>query len=143
MFAFNLLRVALAHGMRRCGQGSFIDASSICIEVLQAKGLQELPQLDKDFIRATTKGVREDYLTQMINRMPQPPLVRFALYETPHLIDLSGLHAPYFDRDRLRTTPRHDAGVDLGQPGGVFLIPASPSWAQRAEHGQYHGSPSH
>ena len=122
MFAFNLLRVALAHGMRRCGQGSFIDASSICIEVLQAKGLQELPQLDKDFIRATTKGVREDYLTQMINRMPQPPLVRFALYETPHLIDLSGFDASHFDRDRLRTTPLHDACVDPGQPGGFFLI---------------------
>jgi len=122
MFAFNLLRVALAHGMRRCGQGSFIDASSICIEVLQAKGLQELPQLDKDFIRATTKGVREDYLTQMINRMPQPPLVRFALYETPHLIDLSGFDASHFDRDHLRTTPLHDACVHLGQPGGFFLI---------------------
>jgi hypothetical protein len=122
MFAFNLLRVALAHGMSRCGQVSFIDASSICIEVLQAKGLQELPQLDKDFIRATTKGVREDYPTQMINRMPQPSLVRFAADKTPHLIDLRGLHAPYFDRDRVRTTPLHHAFVDLGQPGGFFLI---------------------
>jgi hypothetical protein len=58
----------------------------------------------------------------MINRMPQPPLVRFALYETPHLIDLSGFDASHFDRDRLRTTPLHDACVHLGQPGGFFLI---------------------
>ena len=108
--------------MSCCGQGSFIDASSLCIAVRQATGLQKLLQLDKDFIRATTKGVREDYLTQMINRMPQPALVRFAADKTPHLIDLRGLHAPYFDCDRLRTTPLHDACVDLGQPGGFFLI---------------------
>jgi len=142
MFAFNLLRVALAHGMRRCGQGSFIDASSICIEVLQAKGLQELPQLDKDFIRATTKGVREDYPTQMINGMPQPPLVRFAFDKTPHLIHLGGLHAPHFDRDRVRTTPFHHAAVDLGQPDGFFLIPAARDWTRRARLEHYRESPS-
>ena len=122
MFAFNLLRVSFANGMHRRGEMPLVDASPIRVEVLQAKGLQELPQLDKDFIRATTKGVREDYLTQMINRMPQPPLVRFALYETPHLIDLSGFDASHFDRDHLRTTPLHDACVHLGQPGGFFLI---------------------
>ena len=129
--------------MRRRGQGPFLDTSSIRVEVLQAKGLQELLQLDKDCIRTTPEGIRENSPTPMINRMPQPSLVRFAADKTPPLSDLRGLHAPSFDRDRLRTTPRHDAGVDLGQPGGVFLIPASPSWAQRAEHGQYHGSPSH
>ena len=122
MCAFDLLGVAFANSMRRCRQVPRIDSRPIHVEVLQAKGLQELPQLDKDFIRATTKGVREDYLTQMINRMPQPPLVRFALYETPHLIDLSGFDAPHFDRDRLRTTTLHNARVDLGQTGGFFLI---------------------
>ena len=143
MFAFNLLGVGFANGMRRRGQVSFIDASSIRVEVLQAKGLQELLQLDTDCIRTTPEGIRENSPTQMLKRLPQPALVRFAADNTPPLSDLRGLHAPSFARDRLRTTPRHDAGVDLGQPGGVFLLPASPSWAQRAEHGQSHGSPSH
>jgi hypothetical protein len=125
MFAFNLLRVGFANGMRSRGQVPFIDPSPIRIAVLQAKRLQELPQLDKDCIRATTKGVRENYPTQMINRMPQPPLVRFAFDKTPHFIHLRGLHAPYFDCDRVRTTPLHDAVVDLGQPDGFFLIRAA------------------
>ena len=142
-FAFDLLGVGFATGMRSRGQGPFIDPSSIRVAVLPATGLQALRQLDTDCIRTTPEGIRENYPTQMINRMPQPALVRFAADNTPPLIDLRGLHAPYFDRDRLRTTPLHDAGVDLGQPGGFFLIPASPYWAQRAEHGQYHGSHSH
>ena len=79
----------------------------------QATGLQKLLQLDKDFIRAPTKGGREDYPTQMINRRPQPALVRFAADNTPPLIYLRGLHAPDFARDRVRTTPLHHAGVDL------------------------------
>ena len=108
--------------MRSRGQVPFIDPSSIRVEVLQAKGLEQLLQLDKDLIRTTPEGIRQDYATQMINRMPQPAPVRFAADKTPHLIDLRGLHAPYFDCDRLRTTPLHDAGVDLGQPGGFFLI---------------------
>ena len=141
-FAFDLLAVGFATGMRSRGQGPFIDPSSIRVAVLQATGLQELLQLDKDCIRTTPEGIRENSPTQMLKRLPQPALVRFAADNTPPLIHLRGLHAPDFDRDRLRTTPRHDAGVDLGQPGGVFLLPASPSWAQRAEHGQYHGSHS-
>jgi len=143
VFALDLLGVGFANGMRSRGQVPFIDTSSIRVEVLQAKGLEQLLQLDKDFIRTTPEGIRQDYATQMINRMPQPAPVRFAADKTPHLIDFRGLHAPYFDRDRLRTTPLHDACVDLGQPGGFFLIPASPYWAQRAGRGQYHGSHSH
>ena len=62
----------------------------------------------------------------MINRMPQPALVGFASHKTPHLIDLRGFHAPHFDRDRVRTTPLHDACVDLGEAGRFFLIPSAP-----------------
>lgn len=122
MFAFDLLGVAFANGMRNGRQMPLIDPSSIRVEVLQAKGLEQLLQFAKDGIRAPPKRIRQHHATQVINGMPQPPLVRFALYETPHLIDLSGFDASHFDRDRLRTTPLHDAGVDLGQPGGFFLI---------------------
>jgi hypothetical protein len=143
VFAFDLLRVGFANGMHSRGEMPFIDPSPIRIEVLQAKGLQEFLQLDKHRIRATSECVRQDYATQMVNRVPQPPLVRFAADKTPHLIDLRGFDAPYFDRDRLRTTAFHDAGVDLGKTGGFFLIPASPYWAQRVGRGQYRGSHSH
>ena len=62
----------------------------------------------------------------MINRMPQPALVRFAFDKTPHLIHLRGLHAPHFDRDRVRTTPLHHACVDRGEADRFFLIPSAP-----------------
>ena len=143
VFAFNLLGVGLANGRRRRGQVPFIDPSPIRIEVLQAKGLEQLLQFDKDGIRAPPKRIRQHHATQVINGMPQPPLVRFAFDKTPHLIHLGGLHAPHFDRDRVRTTPFHHAAVDLGQPDGFFLIPAARYWTRRARHAQYRESHSH
>jgi hypothetical protein len=96
MFTFDLLRVALTHGMSRGGQVPFIDSGPISI-----KG---------------TPG-------QMINHVPEPPLLRFAPHKTPHFIDLRGFHAANFDGHRVRTTPFHYAGVDLGEAGRFFLIP--------------------
>jgi|SwirhirootsSR3_FD_contig_51_9319396_length_550_multi_3_in_0_out_0_2 hypothetical protein len=59
----------------------------------------------------------------MINRVPEPPLLRFVPHTTPHFIDLRGFHAANFDGHRVRTTPFHYAGVDLGEAGRFFLIP--------------------
>ncbi len=98
MFAFDLLRAGFANGMRSCGEMPVIDPSPIRVEVLQAKGLQELLQLDKHPIRTTPECLRQDHATQMVNRMPQPPLVRFAAHKTPHFIDLRGCDASHFDR---------------------------------------------
>lgn len=70
MFACDLLRVGFATGMRRRGEVPLIDPSPIRGEVLQAKGLQELPQLEKDFIRATPERIRQHHPTQMVNGMP-------------------------------------------------------------------------
>ena len=96
MFAFDLLRVALAHGMSRGGQVPFIDSGPISI-----KG---------------TPG-------QMINHVPEPPLLRFAPHKTPHFIDLRRFHAPHFDRDRVRTTTLHHACVHPCEAGCFFLTP--------------------
>ncbi len=123
MFTFDLLRVAFANGMSRGGEVALIDSGRIRVEVLQAKGLEQLLQLDENRIRATAKRIRQDYATQMVNRVPQPALMGFAPHKTPHFIDLRCLHAPHFDRDRVRTTALHYAGVDLGEAGRFFLIP--------------------
>ena len=129
--------------MRRCRQVPRIDFRPIRVDVLQATGLEQLLQLDEDSIRTTPEGIRENYPTQMINRMPQPALGGLALHDTPPLIDLSGFDAPHFDRDRLRTTALHDARVDLGQSGGFFLIREARYWTRHAGRGQYRGSRSH
>jgi len=142
VFAFELLGVGFANGMRSHGQVPSVDSRPIRIEVFQAKGLEQLLQFDKDCIRTTPQRLRQDHASHMINGMPQPPLVRFAFDKTPHFIHLRGFHASHFDRDRLRTTPFHHAGVDLGQPDGFFLIPAARYWTRRVERGQYRESHS-
>ena len=70
MFAFDLLDVGLANGMRSRGQVPFIDPSPIRLEVLQAKGLEQLLQFDKDCIRTPPKRIRQHHATQVINGMP-------------------------------------------------------------------------
>ena len=113
MFAFNLLRVAFAHGVSSRWKVTVVDSGRIGIKVLQPKRLQHLLQLDTDPIRATAERLRQDHTTQGINRMPHPALMRFAPHETPHLLHLCRLHAAHFNPRRLWTTPLHHAGVDL------------------------------
>ena len=126
MLGFDLLGIALAHRMSSRRQVTFIDPRPIRVEVLQAKGLEQLLQLDKDRIRATPERIRQAHPTQMITRMPPPALVGFPLHETPPFLHLRGFHAPHFDRARLWTAALHDAGVDLGEAGRFFLIRALP-----------------
>ena len=128
MLAFNLLRVDFAHGVGGSGKMTLIDASRVRVEVHQAKRFQQLLQLDTDCIRSTAKRLRSDYATQMVNRMPQPALVRFALHETPHLIDLCRFYATDLYGYRVGTAPRHDDCIDLGEPRGFFLVRQSQSW---------------
>ena len=123
MFAFDLLGGGFVKGMRSRGQVPSLDPSPIRIEVLPAKGLEQLLQFDKDCLRATPEGIRQHDATDIVNRMPQPPLVRFALDKTPHFVYLRGFYAAYFDHDRVRTTPFHHAGVDLRETDRFFLIP--------------------
>ena len=128
MLAFNLLRVDFAHGVGGSGKMTLIDASRVRVEVHQAKRLQQLLQLDKDCIRSTAKRIRKDYATQMVNRMPQPALLRFAMYETPHLIHLRSLYATDLYGHRVRPAPFHDGRIDLGELAGLFLVPQLRSW---------------
>src|SRR5262245_49099970 len=101
MFAFNLPRMEFARSMTSRWKVLVIDSGRIGIKGLEPKRLQQLLQLDKAPIRSTAERIRQDYPTQMINRMPQPAPVRFALHETPPLIHFCGLHSARFDRNRI------------------------------------------
>src|SRR5713101_3428157 len=57
----------------------------------------------------------------MINRVPQPPLVRLAPDKTPHLIHFGALHAPHLYCDRLRTAPLDNGLVDRLERPGLFF----------------------
>src|SRR5262245_48183337 len=58
---------------------------------------------------------------EVINRVPQPPLMGFAPHETPHLIDLCCLHAVHFDRDCLRTASLPNPCVHRRERGSLFF----------------------
>jgi len=121
MFAFNLLRVDFAHAVTGSRQMALIDSRSIRGEPNNAKGLEHGVQLLKDSIRAGPQNIRQDYAGEVINRVPQPALVRFTAHKTPHLIHFGPLHAPYLYRDR-RGTAAFDHGlVDVLQGWGLFF----------------------
>jgi hypothetical protein len=105
MFAFNLLGVNFTNRVSGGRKMAGVDARRICIEVDQAKRREQLLQLDEHRIRSTPKRIGEDHASQMVNCMPQPALLRFALHKTPHLIDLRGLHTTDFNHNRIGTTP--------------------------------------
>jgi hypothetical protein len=121
MFAFNLLGVDFADGMRGGGEVAVVDSRRIGVEVHQAKRLEHLFQLYKNLIGSAPKHIRQDHSSQMINRMPQPALVGFAPDKTPHLIDLGRFHAADFYRDRVGTAPLHDDFIDGGEGTSLFF----------------------
>jgi len=123
MFAFDLLRVALAHRVRSNGQRALIDSGRIGVKVLQPKRLEYPLQLDTDCIGATPNRIGQDHPAQMVNGMPQPSLVRFAADKTPHLIHCCRLHATHFYYPRVQTTALPYVLVDRREIGRFFLLP--------------------
>src|SRR5262245_15071289 len=73
-----------------------VGTPSIGIEARDTKRLQQGLQLQKDPILALSKDISQHLPTVMINRVPQPPLVRFLADITPHLIELCPQPAPRF-----------------------------------------------
>jgi hypothetical protein len=88
MFSFDLLRVEFADGVGRGREVAVIDSCRIGVKVHEPKRLEHLLQLQKDRIGPIPEDIGQDHPSEMINRVPQPPLVGFAPHKTPHLIDL-------------------------------------------------------
>ena len=103
------------------------DSGSLGVKGHEPKRCEELFHLQKDLSGATPTRLRQAYATQMVNCMPQTALVRFALHETPHLIDLCRFYATNLYGHRVRTAPRHDHFIDRGKPRGFFLVRQSQS----------------
>ena len=75
MFALNFLGVSFARAVHVRGQMAGVRAPMIGVKAGEPKGLQQCFKLQKDLILAMPKDVRQDLLTTVIDRMPQPPLV--------------------------------------------------------------------
>src|SRR2546425_2449904 len=121
MFAFDLLRMELAHRVVDGGEVAFIAASSLSVKVDKPKGLEQGVHLLKDRIGPGPQDVGQDHPGEVITRRPQPPLLGLAPAKTPPLIYFRGLHSAYLYRERLGTAPRHDGLVDRVEERGLFF----------------------
>jgi hypothetical protein len=88
VFAFDLLRVLFADDMLFRGDISLVGAPPIRIKPRDTKGLQQVLKFEKDCILAPSKDIGSHGATVVIDRMPQPPWLRFLPHVTPHLIEL-------------------------------------------------------
>ena len=97
MFALDFLRIGLPHFVLLGLEMSLIGTPPIRIKPRDAKRLQEGFELQKDCVLPSPKDVREHRTTAMIDRMPEPPRVRFAAHVTPHFVQLGRESAPLIE----------------------------------------------
>ena len=86
VFAFDLLGMLLAHLVLLWVDIPLLRPPPICIKAADPKGLQQRLQLQKDRILPAPEDVGQYRITVVIDRMPQPPWLRFLPHVTPHLI---------------------------------------------------------
>jgi hypothetical protein len=88
VFALDFLRIGLPHFVLCSVEMALIGTPPIRIKPRDAKRRQEGFELHKDRIVPSPKDVREHCTAAMIDRMPEPPRVRFAAHVTSHFVQL-------------------------------------------------------
>jgi hypothetical protein len=81
----------------------------------EPEGLQQRFELQKDFVFATPKNIRQDSTRVMIDRMPQPAGIAFVADKRPHLVHLGVL-------PRTLDGHRHIVWVAGAQERGVHRL---------------------
>src|SRR5712692_3231737 len=88
MLALDLLGIPFARAVHVSVQMPGVRPPMIGIKAREPEGLQQRFELQKDFILATPKDVRQDGTRVVIDGMPQPALVAFFANKAPHLVYL-------------------------------------------------------
>ena len=87
VLALDFLRMLLANVMLLWVDMPLVRSPSIGVKPRDTKRLKQGLQLQKDRILPSPKDVCQHGATVVIDRMPQPPWLRFLPYVTPHLIE--------------------------------------------------------
>src|SRR5262249_10458250 len=88
VLACDLLRVRFADHVLLRGEMPLVGAPSISVKAGDTKRFEQCFQLEKYLVLAPSKDIRYHGPTGVINRMPEPPWLRFRAHATPHLIEL-------------------------------------------------------
>src|SRR5215475_497850 len=91
-----------------------VGAPAVRVKLRDAKGLQELLQLEEDGVFASSEHLRQHLPGVVINGVPEPSRMRFRLHKTPHFVELRAqptthlqlIRAPDFHLDLLRMQER-------------------------------------
>src|SRR5499425_3957483 len=88
MFALDFLCILLAHLMLLGIDVPLVGSPSVRVKFCDAKGLQELLQLEEDDVFASSEHIRQHLPGVVINGVPEPSRMRFRLHKTPHFVEL-------------------------------------------------------
>jgi hypothetical protein len=88
VLACDLLCVLFADHVLLRGDMSLIGTPPIRVKTRDATGRQQALEFEQDGILPPSKDRRSHGATVVIDRMPQPPRLRFLPHITPHLIAL-------------------------------------------------------
>src|SRR5262245_32468926 len=65
-----------------------VGAPAVRVKLRDAKGLQELLQLEEDGVLAPSEYIGQHLPAVVINGVPEPARMRFRLHKTPHFVEL-------------------------------------------------------
>jgi hypothetical protein len=92
MLAFDLLRMGFAHRVLRGIAIALVGTPAIGVKAGDAKRFEQGFQLQKHRILTPAKDIGQDFSRVVIDRMPEPALLRFLPNDTPHLINFCFFH---------------------------------------------------
>ena len=95
MLALDLLRVLLAYVMLLWVDMPLVGSPSVRVKFRDAKGLQELLQLEEDGVFAPSEHIRQHLPGVVINGVPEPSRMRFRFHKTPHFVELRAEPTPH------------------------------------------------
>jgi hypothetical protein len=88
VLALDFLRILLAHVVLLGIDMPLVGSPSVRVKLRDAKGLQELLQLEEDGVFASSEHIRQHLPGVMIYGVPEPSRMRFRLHKTPHFVEL-------------------------------------------------------
>jgi hypothetical protein len=112
VFALDLLCVLLAHLMLLGIEMPLGSPPAVGVTLGDATRLQELLELQKAVVLPSSAYLRQDLARVMIDGMPQPAWVRFAVHVTPHCVHLCSQAAASIQLLRAAALHLHLLGME-------------------------------
>jgi hypothetical protein len=130
VLALDFLRVLLSHVVLLGIDMPLVGSPSVRVKLCDAKGLQELLQLEEDGVFASSEHIGQHLPGVVINGVPEPSRMRFRFHKTPHFVELRAqstthlqlIRAPDFHFDLRGIHGRQHAMIHRLQLRLFFLV---------------------